>query len=307
MSTELEKDVAAALRFRAGEVPDSPCPPLGVARVATKPARRSWLVPVAAAAAAVVGLAGAAVALLPGTGDDEQQVTTAAPTEVYYSRILTDFGSTISEFELWQGQGRTDAWQQKGHGGNTIKDGRVVPNDSVRLNYPEKGECYPAPNTSDKRCTAPGAWFNPTPDFLAGAPRDPQVIAQQLHDEAVAEEERRTAPGGDYTATDDTFNAANLAFLELNYLRQVLAANGMPDDLSASLQQVIAAMPDIQVTKGMANLLGERGTGYSLPNNKDQMITVIFADDGDYLGAPDQAVVHGVAPGLGQPPSRLFD
>ena len=307
MSTELEKDVAAALRFRADEVPDTPCPPLGAARVATQRPKR-WLVPAAAAAAAVAGLTGAAIVLLPGSGGDgRDQVTAAAPTDVYYSRTLTESGDRIIEMQLWQGKGRTDAWQQEGVGGTTIKDGRVVPDNSVQLDYPEKGECYPAASPADEACAKPGSWFNPTPDFLAGAPRDATVIAQQLNDEAVAEEERRTAPGGDFDRTEETFSPANLAYLELNYLRGTLAVNGMPDDLTAVLRRVIAGMPGIQVTEDMANLTGQRGTGYSLPDHKGDLLTVIFDADSDYIGSPTEAVVRGMAPALGAAPSTLFD
>jgi hypothetical protein len=314
MSTELENDVAGALRFRAGEVADTSCPPLGV-RVSAAPARRGWLIPVAAAAVAVVGLGGAAIALTPGdsgapagvdVGVDAAQQ--APVTEVYYSRTMTRSGDTvITEFELWQGQGRTDAWQRKGVAGGTIKDGRVVDDGTVKLDYATDGECYPAPSKTDALCTTPGAWFAPTPEFLAGASRDPAVIRQQLHDEAVAEEQRRTGPRGDFTQTGDTFSDENLTYLSFNYLRSTLTANGLPDDLKAVLHDVIAAMPNIQVTPDMANLLGERGTGYSLPDHDGTLLTVIFNADGDYIGSQDEAVAHGMAPGLGAAPSRMLD
>lgn len=64
-------------------------------------------------------------------------------------------------------------------------------------------------------------------------------------------------------------------------------------------------MPGIR-TEPMGNLLGEHGTGYSLPNEGGRLLSVIFDEQGRYLGAPSMSVHHGVAPGLGRPPSRML-
>lgn len=304
MSTDLENDLAAALRCRAGDVPDTPCPPLG----ATPAPRRGWFMPVTAAAAAVAGLVAAGVVLLPGD-DGGRDVTVGAAPEVYYSRVVSGVrGENLIEVQLWQGKARTDEWRRESVGGRAVEDGRVVPDPDVRIEGPTSGFCYPAETASDERCAAPGSWFNPTPEFLAGASRDPGVIKQQLHDEAFAEEKRRTAPGGDFTADGKTFSDENLDYLQLNYLRQLLAGNAVPEDLEAVLHEVVAKLfPTIQHTPAMANLLGEKGSGYSLPDYDGRLLTVIFDRHGHYLGAPDQAVVHGFAPALGEPPSRLID
>jgi len=312
MSTELEKDVTEALRFRAGEVPETPCPPLGAA---TRPgaARRGWLVPVAAAAAVVGLAAAAAVTFLPGDAGpaDAPGITAAAPDrpaagEVYYSHTKSQVeGGSAGEQELWQGPGRADAWQEKLVGMVHIS----VRADSGVNGSPSgttEGECWPAPSTTDAACTAPGSWFNPNVDFLASAPRDPAVITQQLRDEATAEEERRTAPDGDFTATADTFSDENLNYLAFNYLRSVLSANGLPADLEQALEQVIATTPGIQVAENLANLDGERGTGYRLPDHEGALLTVIFDKDHHYIGSPEESFERGFAPGLGQPPSRMI-
>jgi hypothetical protein len=299
MSTELEKDVAAALRFRAAEVAETPCPPLGASR--PNASRRGWLVPVTAAAA-VAGLAAAGVAFLPGdsgTGPaPNPAISAAAPDqpaagEVYYShqkaRISPD---RVGEFELWQGQGRIDAWQTKHTG--------------VEWPGPTTGECWPAPTTTDAQCTAPGTWFHPNVEFLAAAPRDPAVIKQQLRQEATAEEERRTAPGGDFTTSANTFSDENLDYLAFNYLRGVLSANGLPADLEPAIEQVIAATPGIQVTQDMANLDGKRGTGYGLADYSGTVLTVIIDEDHHYIGSPEESFERGFAPGLGRPPTRVI-
>jgi hypothetical protein len=90
-------------------------------------------------------------------------------------------------------------------------------------------------------------------------------------------------------------------------LGELLAGNGVPADLSSALRQVAAAIPGVSVTADMANLVGERGTGYSLPHPFGGTVAVIFDADDRYLGSPKEAVRHGVAPGLGEPPSRMLD
>jgi len=299
MSTELEKDVTEALRFRAAEVADTACPPLGVTRQSAS--KRGWLVPVAAAAA-VAGLAAAAVAFLPGdSGAPNPAISAAAPEqpaagEVYYSHEKTRLGEgEVGERELWQGQSRVGAWQMKLTGMSSV-DGAQA----------EHGECWPAATKTDAQCTAPGAWFNPNVEFLAAAPRDPAVITQQLRREATAEEQRRTAPGGDFTQSADTFSDENLDYLAFNYLRGVLSANGLPADLEPVLEQVIATTPGIQVTQDMANLDGKRGTGYGLADYSGKVLTVIIDKDHHYIGSPDESFERGIAPGLGQPPARMI-
>lgn len=295
MRTDLENELAAALRHRAGEVPDTPCPPL----TASRAPRRGWAVPVVAAAAAVAGMVAAGIVWLPGGGGD-QDVTVGTASEVYYSRyVLGTSGGILIEMELWQGKRRTDEWRREEVGGSTLKDGRVVPNGVLTTSGPNSGHCYPAFTTDEPTCAEPGTWRSPTLEFLASASRDPAVIKQQLRDEAVAELRGRTG------AT--SFSEENLDHLQLNYLKDALIGNGVPEDLEVVLHQVVAErFPDIQVTPDTANLLGEKGTGYSLPDDEGKLLTVIFAD-GRYIGGPNEAVVHGFAPALGEPPSRLID
>ncbi|TDV54206.1 hypothetical protein [Actinophytocola oryzae] len=318
MNTDLEKNVAEALRSRAAAVPTSPMPPLGAATAPVR-TRRAWLVPVAAAAVVVLGVAAAVVLINPG-GDapppspgrvisaDEGEQGGLAPGEVYYSlHLTTDASRVIIERELWLPQDRTAAWSQKVVMGRTLEDGRVVP-DVGPTEAPPGGECYPATQPGDNEwCTKPGSWFSPTVEFLASAPRDQATIKQQLRDAAVAEQRKRTLPDGDFTATGDTMSESNLTFLELNYLRILLATDGVPSDLSSVLRGLIAAMPGIEVTADMADLTGRHGTGYSLYDRKHRPLTVIFDARDRFLGSPTEAVHHGVAPALGAPPSRMFD
>lgn len=302
MNTELEDALTDALRAKADAVPNTPMPRLGAAR-----ARRSRLVPIAAAVIAVVAVGVAAFVLVPG--DDPanpapKPVPVASPEvlaagEVYYSLRLSAQadGQVIMEKQLWQPQDRAGEWRQQVAEGPLTKDGRVVPRS--RIEASPGGMCYPAFTATEPSCTAPASWFNPTPDFLATAPRDPETIGEQFHAAAVAKVEHAHSLRADI----------DLAYvLELKYIGELLAGNGVPAELSNALRQVVAAIPGITVTEDMANLTGQRGTGYSLAiADQGRVLTVIFDADSHYLGSPTEAVRHGVAPGLGQPPSRMID
>jgi hypothetical protein len=282
----VEDDLVAALHARADAVPHSPMPPLGTPR-----AQRKWLMPVAAAAAAILVAAAAVFMFRPDDG--AAPVATAPPDgvpaagEVYYSLRLTDIGAgnVIRETQLWQPAEREGAWSQHIAMGLKIQDGRVVPGGVGEVGFRPGGVCYPGFEASDDACTTGPSWFSLTIEFLATASRDPAIIGQELA-----------------TGTDD--HTAYLA--ELHMIGELLAGNGVPPELSRALRQVIAAMPGIEVTEGMANLLGERGTGYSYPHPKNGKVAVIFDADGQYLGSPKESVHHGIAPGLGKPPSRML-
>lgn len=311
MNTELEDSLADALRARADAVPPSRMPPLGQAVVTDRRAPARRLVPLVAAAIVAVAVGAAAIVLAPGDdtsaivvapGDDTSAPSTAAnpaelaPGEVYYSLRLTEQGGggAIMERQLWQPRDRTGAWSQRMAAGRSIVDGRVVP-DGGEVSSRPGGVCYPAFETTDESCTAPASWFNPTVDFLATAPRDPATIGEQFHAAALAELERGN-------------QSSDLAYLlELRMIGELLVGNGVPAELSSALRQVVAAIPGIEVTENMTNLTGAKGTGYSLPKPTGDPLTAIFNADGTYLGSPTESVRHGVAPGLGQPPSRMLD
>src|SRR5262245_39607754 len=294
-----EHAVAEALRTKAAAVRDTPMPVLGRSPSRVTP---RWLAPVAAAVVVVVA-AGVAVFVL-AARDQNAPLTTAtppttaglAPGEVYYTLRLTDLGAggVLQEKQLWQPREQAGEWRQTVAQGTSIRDGRVVPGEG-RVDALPGGVCYPSFHATDEACTKPGSWFAPTTDFLASAPRDPATIADQLHKEAL-------------NTLKSNGQSADLApVLELRFIGELLAGNGVPAELAGALREVVTAMPGVHVTLSMANLTGDRGTGYSFTAPKDTTVTVIFAEDGHYLGSPKEAVHHGVAHGLGEPPSRMLD
>lgn len=313
MNSDLEDAIVNALRAKAGTAPTPAMPPLGSAARAP----RGRLVLVAAAAVVVIAVGAVLFAFNPRDNDApaaQPTSPTAAPTaptvttsatepglapgEVYYTLRLTDVGGggVIRERQLWRPQERTGEWRQTIVQGTVIENGRVVPGGAGDVGGRPGGVCYPAFETTAESCTAPPSWSNSTADFLAAAPRDPATIGQQLHAEAAAAVEGGGQSGDDL-----------VRLLELRMLGDVLADNAVPAELSSALRQVAAALPGVSVTEDMADLLGERGTGYSLPLPGGGSVTVIFDADDRYLGSPKEAVRHGVAPGLGEPPSRMFD
>jgi hypothetical protein len=259
------------------------------------------MVPVAAGVVAVVAAGAALFVFTPEDNEAPAPVHVAGPEgpaqgEVYYSLRLTDLGAggVLRETQVWQPQDQAGEWRQQVLQGTSIKDGRVVPGEG-RVDALPGGVCYPAFKPNSGSCTSDGSWYSPTLDFLAKAPRDPGQIGQLLRAESLA----RTNDNGQH--------GADLAYLlELHMVAELLAGNGVPADLSAALQQAVAAIPGITVTKDMANLTGQRGTGYGI-TQQGRTVAVIFTADGHYLGSPTEAVHHGVAPGLGQPPSRMLD
>lgn len=302
MSTELEHAIADALRAKAGTAPTPPMPSLGSA--ATK--SRRWLVPIAAALVTVVAVGAALFVLIPrddgpatgpvASSDTEASNDELAPGEVYYSRRLSTAAEGVfHEEQLWLPRDRAGEWRREMTQGQSIENGRVVPGGG-RIGAAPGGFCYPN-TTPSEPCDSPASWTNPTVEFLATAPRDPATIGRQIHALAV-DGVTDIGEGGDET----------LAYqLELRLIGHLLPGNGVPTELSSALRQVVAAIPGITITENMPNLAGEEGTGYSLPHPRSGLITVIFNADDRYIGSQQEAVHHGVAPGLGQPPSRMLD
>ena len=304
MSSDLEDAIVTALHAKAGTAPTPALPRLGAPAPRAPLGRR--LAPVAAAVAMVVTVGAAVFVLTPG---DDQPLTppatttstapspdTLAPGEVYYSlRLSTVAEGVIRETQVWQPRDRAGQWRQAVAQGTTIKDGRVVPSGGA-VGAPDGGVCYPATTGGAEACATPATWFNPTVDFLATAPRDPAVIRRELDTMATEAVEDAGQSSADYVPA-----------LEVRMIGELLAGNGVPRDLSSALREVVETMPGIVVTTGMRTVAGDQGTGYSISAPRVGPQTVIFDDDDQYLGSPKEAVYHGVAPGLGQPPSRMLD
>jgi hypothetical protein len=308
--TDLEQELRSALRSRAAEVPHSPMPRLDPA---TKPARRGRLLPVAAAVVAAAGIAGAVVALTPDqppappVSATPADPYTLAPGEVYYlvSVHSDPEGERYTEQELWQSPQTTGPYRSQGVLGRSVRDGRVVPSGEVAAQKHD-GSCYPSTSAADISCQQPVTWNNQTVEFLATAPHDPAALRRQLHAQAVTDAQQLIADGN--LSPELGLSMRDLTLREVSYVEMAMSGNGLPPELRAALRKVLASLPGVRVREGVADRLGRRGTAYSFdrvdyPGAPPE--TLIF--DGDvYLGTPVDAVVHGVAPGLGKAPTRIL-
>lgn len=311
MNVDLERALAEALRDRADAVPHSPMPRLG----SPAPRRGRRLLPVAAAVVAAAGIASAVVAL---TADDQESAPPPAASfvprpvsetpgagEVYYVRSVrgTSRPPTLIQYEVWQSPWRTGSWRSYAFGGNKAVDGKVVLDDE----WPPEtrtGTCYPFDSTKDPGCKQRPSWLTyPSLGFLAAAPRDPAALGRQLNAAAVADAQNLVNDGA--LPASEALTKRALADRELSIVQTVLGGNGVSRDLRAALHEVVAKLPGIKVTKNMTDAIGRRGTGYHYGSVHDGESVVMF-DGSTYLGSPDEAFVFGIAPKLGQPPSRLL-
>jgi hypothetical protein len=314
MTTDLERTLAAALRNRADSVPGTPMPVLGEVPPAT-PHRRGRLLPAAAAVVAAVGIAGAVVALTP---DDHQLAPPAhrigipadpyelSPGEVYYSRSVRGNGDDdrYIEVEVWQSPRRTGPWQQHAIVGASQRHGRVVPDPHEK---PEDtaGTCFPFESAATVGCKQKPSWpVYPSLDFLAGVPSEPGALRAHLRAAAVADAQQLVHDG--VLPAGVALSERDLSLRMRSYLEQALAGNGISPALRTAMRKVVASLPGTQVSENVADRIGRRGTGYSLEDPATgERETMIFAGD-VFLGTPIEALVHGVAPALGEPPSRLL-
>lgn len=308
--TDLEQELRTALRSRAAAVPHSPMPRPAPA---TQPTRRSRLLPVAAAVVAAAGIAGAVVALTPDEPPAPPVSTTPAdpytlrPGEVYYliSVHSDPEGERYTEQELWQSPQTTGPYRSQGVLGSSVRDGRVVPSGEFAAQK-QNGTCYPNTSAADVSCKQPVTWNNQTVEFLATASHDPAVLRRQLHAQAVTDAQQLINEGN--LNPELGLSERDLTLRVVSYVEMALSGNGVPPELRAALRTVLASLPGARVREGVADRLGRRGTAYSFdridyPGAPPE--TLIF--DGDlYLGTPVDAVVHGVAPGLGKAPSRIL-
>ncbi|WP_328604252.1 hypothetical protein OG943_29865 [Amycolatopsis sp. NBC_00345] len=285
----LEDDLADALRARAASVPDTPWQP----RAAPKPSstgaaspipwrarkpRRAGALLVAAAAAAlavVVVVVSHGPAAAPPAVSISDTPEHLAPGHFYYSLSVSadDSGERVRS-ETWQPQPSTGVWlrrSQVGNGAPATASGRCLSFNTL---------------SAAEACTLAPGWANPTPEFLAHAPRDPAVIAAQL---------AAAVPGGDGSHPS--------AYATLTVLRLAARANGLPADLSRALQLTAARLVPASAAR---NLDGVPGTAYTAPATNGASVVVVFDADGTYIGSPAESFTRGVAAEAGAPPVKLF-
>jgi hypothetical protein len=109
-------------------------------------------------------------------------------------------------------------------------------------------------------CSGDGSWQGPTPEFLAGLPRDPAVLYERL---------RTDSGGGPQVVT---------------YTADVLRSGLVPADLRAALYRALAMVPDLEITADVANLDGRRGTAFGIESGPERQDVIVDPATGEFIG-----------------------
>ncbi|WP_158851792.1 CU044_5270 family protein [Saccharothrix deserti] len=259
--------------------------------LAGRPARRGpgrWL---ALAAGLAVLAAGGAVAVLstPSTASAAETLTRAAsvvtadpelrPGQYLYTHTR-DWSMAIDHrggenfsylyegvVEVWRPQDWRGEWFQRytvtgkrqwveGNEADARAAGVVI--DELRVTeraaacgefVPEFGRTAPC---------APGTWLNPTPDFVAALPRDPDELRRQL--------------------------LAHPSLGPVTLARDVLSTGWVPHDLRAAFYEALAGVPGIRITERAVNLDGRVGVAFSATEDRNGQEIVIDPDTGQFIG-----------------------
>jgi len=118
-------------------------------------------------------------------------------------------------------------------------------------------------------CTEPGSWQRPTPEFLAGLPRDPAQLFARL---------KADAPG-------NKRGDAEVLVLAADTLRSGL----IPADLRAALYRALGRLPGLEITEQVANLDGRKGTAYGVNDGDIRQEIIVDPTTGEFIGERETA------------------
>jgi hypothetical protein len=125
-----------------------------------------------------------------------------------------------------------------------------------------------------------GAWQQPSIDFLASLPRDPDALYERL---------RRDTEG---RGSDPDLEV-------LVYVADVLRTGQVPADLRAALYRTLAKVPGLEITERLANLDGHTGTAYGITRSGERNDVIVDPATGQFIGERriDLEGRDGVPPG----------
>lgn len=118
-------------------------------------------------------------------------------------------------------------------------------------------------------CADPGSWQRPTPEFLAGLPRDPDQLFNRL--KADAPENKR--------------GHAEI----LVYAADALRSGLIPADLRAALYRALGKLPGLEITEQVANLDGRKGTAYGVNDGNIRQEIIVDPATGEFIGERETA------------------
>jgi hypothetical protein len=175
-----------------------------------------------------------------------------------------------SVIQLWVPYDRTQEWLQRSHNTGQRKwiqgseaDLADPNNQAVEEVRAKCGDFHPEGGM--KPCEREGTWQEPTPEFVAELPSDPEDLYDELRD-AMADE----GPSPD---------AAILDFVQDSISRGL-----MPAELRANLYRALALMPSLKVSDRNANLDGRTGVGLGIETADRKQELIIDPTTGQFIG-----------------------
>jgi hypothetical protein len=113
-------------------------------------------------------------------------------------------------------------------------------------------------------CQEPGGWQKPTPEWLAGLPRDPAQLYARL----------------DADAPDNKRGPTEL----LVYAADALRSGLVPADVRAALYRALGKLPGLEITDRLANLDGRVGIAYGMSDGINRHEIIIDPETGEFIG-----------------------
>lgn len=175
--------------------------------------------------------------------------------------------------QTWVPYDRTQEWVQRSHNTGQRKwvhgsDADlvalgVVPNQDVEEVRGKCGDFYPEGGM--RPCQRKGGWQEPTAEFVATLPSDPQQLYDRIR-AAMADE-----PSGPDWAT-------------LGFVKEAIQRGLMPAELRANLYRALALLPSLEVTDRNANLDGRLGIGLGADRGDQRVELIIDPATGQFIG-----------------------
>ncbi|MEV0286860.1 MULTISPECIES: CU044_5270 family protein [unclassified Kribbella] len=120
-------------------------------------------------------------------------------------------------------------------------------------------------------CAENGRWQDPSLEWIAGLPRDPNALYEQLKKDGTIE-------GNDRGETQLLVTA-----------QDALQTGMLPADLRASLYRALGNLKNLKITDKAANLDGQIGIAYSSDDGSSREEIVIDPKSGAYIGSREVA------------------
>ncbi|OLF18220.1 CU044_5270 family protein [Actinophytocola xanthii] len=206
-------------------------------------------------------------------------------------RRMSESGRTVSYLQenviqTWVPYDRNQEWMQRSYATGKrewlqgteaeLRAAGVDPDaPSPEVRRAKCGDFYPEGGM--RPCEREGSWQEPTPEFVAELPTDPEELYEEILDEA--EED------GDDPA------AAVLEFVD-----DAIQRGLMPAALRANLYRALAFVPDLKIKDRNANLDGRIGISFGIDRNGKREEVIIDSKTGQYIGGRTTVLAGGELP-----------